>query len=534
MPALSGYGLESVETIGEPAHRHAARLPRWKNLITSPLFRLPTELILKIYLHTVDDDDLQWLALTAICHQLREIFISSPRLWGAVDFRSVSLTKLFLERCNFDPHLISVTDSSFASSTDVEREALWKELECRTLTNLHFLVFVGSKKEFNRRVVHLVRRAPNLASLELDTYSREAWEFELPLGDQIPHLSMLGLGDLQISWCSPLLRNLTRLELGCTWIRTPRDSFTPIETFLTALANCPDLERLCLNLAGPTLPEGDRDDCEVVVRLRHLKDLVLKFRDHKVVGYILSHIWYPQSTKVMVEASYDVDLSVALSQVIPRPGTETLQNLRSTKTVTINMSTTYDLTTDNFRFSLRPPNHVDVENPENLRRFASRIVEILGRETVINLDVRFGLFFELPFEMWRELLHGFHRLERISYVGCLSTPTTFVDPFCWALCEPFEEGPVCPRLWDLRIPSGFAHGLSAAVLKSALATRSGSGKRLKRISLTSCLKEDETIVLGSFSDVVDEVSRPPDPRPWFISFIKNRHFRSIFYPRATV
>lgn len=523
MPAPGGHGWQVVDAGREPVLRHVACLRRQRNFIASPLFRLPTELILKIYMHAVDDDDLRWLALTAICHQLRKTFISSPRLWGVVDFRFARLAKLFLERCNFDPHLISVTDSKYVPCTDVEREELWEELDGRTLNNLRFLLFTGSEMEFNGRVVVLLRMAPNLSSLELNTCSGDAWELELPLGDQLPHLSMLGLTSVQISWHSPLLRNLTQFVLDLTWIRTPGDTFTPIETFLGALANCPDLKRLRLISAEPILPDGDQDDCEMVVRLRRLENLVLQFGDHRVAGCILSHIWFPQSTKVWVDARYDTDLPVALSQIVPRPDTETLQNLRRSKTVSIDMSTTYNLTADNFRFSLRPPDrdHEAIEDPETLRRFASRIVEIIGGETVINLDVRFGLSFELPFGTWRELFCGFRRLERISYLGYLSTPRNFVDPFCWALYEPFEEAPVCPCLWDLRIPSGFSQGLSAVFLKFALDERCASGRRLRRISLTSWSKEEETLVLKYFSDVVDEVSRPQDPRPHFPSFVSD-------------
>ena len=70
---------------------------------------------------------------------------------------------------------------------------------------------------------------------------------------------------------------------------TPND-FTPIETFLATLANCPDLESLQLTSAGPALPEGDQGDCGVVVQLCKLEDLTLQFEGYEVVGYILIHL----------------------------------------------------------------------------------------------------------------------------------------------------------------------------------------------------------------------------------------------------
>ena len=53
-----------------------------------------------------------------------------------------------------------------------------------------------------------------------------------------------------INWTSPLLRNLTHLTLD-----SGSPNFAPepvsIETFLTVLANCPDLKILNLTNSGP-------------------------------------------------------------------------------------------------------------------------------------------------------------------------------------------------------------------------------------------------------------------------------------------
>ena len=123
------------------------------------------------------------------------------------------------------------------------------------------------------------------------------------------------------------------------------------------------------------------------------------------------------------------------------------------------------------------------------------------------------------------MLHGFPRLEKISYVGFASTPRNFVDPFCWVFGQPFEGGPVCPRLWDLRIPDGFAQGMSAVVLCFALEERSTRGMRLKRISL-SCR---ETLAFKYFGEVVDEVSRPRDPPTWFPPFVSDSREQKLHH-----
>jgi hypothetical protein len=516
MPAQNGRETIGVER--ESALHYLTNLRRW-NLLTSPLFRLPTEVILRIFAHTVELDDQSWLALTAICHRLREISISCSRLWGTVDFSSpVHVIKMFLERCNFDPHVFLATD--LYPSVEADRVTMWEELQGRTMGNLRSLVFQGSEQRFDRRVLDLLRRAPNLSSLEVDTYTGDGWELESFPGDQIPQLSTLRLREVRISWSSPLLRNLTGLILSYRSWRAPSES-PSAKTFFAALASCPDLETLQLSSAGPDLPDGNQDDHQAVIRLPKLKGVVLRFDDHNVVGYILSHIWFPESTVVEVEAGYDGDLSVALSQIIPHPDTETFQRLRRTKSVTVETDKwSYALTANNFHFSLLPPHkpHTLLEDPNEdpgaLTRFASKVVEITGSDTVTSLNLKFDLPFGLPFDiflgLWKELLHGFSRLEEVSYFDPNWPHEDFVDPFCLVLSQPFEEGLVCPRLWDLRIPDRVAQGLSAVALKSALAERSARGRRLKRISLSLWMEEDEVLVLEHFEDVVEEHPRPQD------------------------
>jgi len=61
-----------------------------------------------------------------------------------------------------------------------------------------------------------------------------------------------------------------------------------------------------------------------------------------------------------------------------------------------------------------------------------------------------------------------------------------VDPFCWAFSDPFEGISTClPRPQDLRIPDGFAQGLSAEALKT----------RVRRTERTRNAVEAGTIML---------------------------------------
>ena len=82
--------------------------------------------------------------------------------------------------------------------------------------------------------------------------------------------------------------------------------------------------------------DGGQDDREVVARVHKLKDPNFRFGDRKVSGYILSHVWLPESAKVKAEAGRRVDLSEALSQP------------------SYTLTPLYKLALDNIRFSVSP------------------------------------------------------------------------------------------------------------------------------------------------------------------------------------
>ena len=139
--------------------------------------------------------------------------------------------------------------------TNPRREAAWERLEGRALDNLHSIVFRGLSCEFTRRVVGVLRRAPNVSSLDLCnnwtlTYPRVA--LPRPPGDPIyiiPNLSTLRLHNFLINWTSPFLQDLRQLTLEAAPACLPSEH-TPIEPFLAALARCPHLEVLSLNHIG--------------------------------------------------------------------------------------------------------------------------------------------------------------------------------------------------------------------------------------------------------------------------------------------
>ena len=489
-----------------------------------PLLCLPDELILEIseLAVKVSSGYRFWITLTAICFPIREILISSPSPWRIINTDSIPLAKLFLKRCNFNPLALFVADGLNASCP-TDKTQIWEVLEGRTFNNLHFLMFRGLKSEFEYRVVDLLRRAPNLSALEIDTC--KSWDLEWTLCDKLPHLTMLRLGLVWIDWNVPILRNLTKLILNFAFARFPK-KLTSVKTFLSVLKNCPDLEILHLSSAGP-LPESDAEVCGEIVRLQKLKELVLFFYQQQTVACILSRIWFPGSTKVQVETAYYRGPYAALSRLLPHSDATIFQYLRQAAVIAIDFgSVSYNVVIDNFRLVLRVENDEDDPDPSNLEtvpQFVSKLVEIIGSETPVALHVRSDLSYAIPRDVWNGLLHGLPHLKFISYDDSfewsadyvdplcsavshdvsLKQTGSFVDPFCSVLSEPFEGGLVCPHLRDLRIP--WLLGRSAMTLKRTLLERGASGRRLKRIS-TSRKVEGEMVLLSHFKDVVDVIS----------------------------
>lgn len=333
--------LDTADADIEPTALHRSiHLRRRNNLLASPLFRLPTELILKIFVHVIDldgpplpDNDcpLSPLVLTAICHQLREVGITFPQLWSTAKFITPQITELYLERCKYDPHIILVTDPSRFTFCDLFRppvphcpakaqrwDAVWEKLEGRTFNNLHSLIFEGTSYALASKMVSVLRRAPNISTIDLHYVYRLYPCLTLPwsLRGTVPYLSTLRLRNFWVEWSSPLLRNLSHLTLDLGAPVMPSEC-TSIGMFLTMLDNCPDLETLNLAHAGPKEPDGHPDNCDTVVQLCRLRELSLEFRNPPHIRYILSHVGYPASTVVKLEASIGTSLSDAISQLLP-------------------------------------------------------------------------------------------------------------------------------------------------------------------------------------------------------------------------
>jgi hypothetical protein len=190
MSAQSEHELDAVNASIESTLQRLYHLRRRRNFLASPLLRLPVELILKIFVHAIelDDDDSSssdgsstsssdnggptQFVLAAICHQLREIGITSSQLWSTVDLDIPPVAELFLKRCKYDPHTLTMTRPvterrSGYPVTVSAQEALWEQLEGRTFNNLRSIVLEATSSVVTHRIPGVLRRAPNISNINL-------------------------------------------------------------------------------------------------------------------------------------------------------------------------------------------------------------------------------------------------------------------------------------------------------------------------------------------------------------------------------
>ena len=523
--AQNDHELDAVETSIASTLQRLCHLRQRRNFLASPLLHLPTELILKVFVHAIalDDDGSAFppdngptlLVLIATCHQLREIGIASPQLWSTVDLTIPPIAELFLERCHYDPRTLikcrSVSERrSMYLVSGPGREAVWDRLEGRTLNNLHSVVFEGLPHEFTRRIASVLQRAPNVSCLDLhNIWARPNVELPWPPGDPMPKLSTLRLRNFLISWASPFLRNLRQLTLEAV---PPPSEHTSIDMFLAVLADSPNLEVLHLAHTGPDLPNDHRDNCDAVVQLRKLRRIFLEFRDPPRVGYILSHIEYPESAYlgVVIPLGADTDPAETISQALPRRKTGTVQqsHLGRPADLAVRLDSELLFYTDDLFVQLQNRRGLVRQiKPQAFTSFASKVVEVIRRDPIVSLTVTIQ-HVDPTDEMWEVFLHGLPRLERICYeLDRKKGDPNHIDPFILAFSRPFEEGPVCPQLQHLELPRVvLSQSPSDSVLVCTLAKRDACGTRLKRIGLSGDTAErGDRLVLDPFRCLVDEV-----------------------------
>jgi F-box-like len=200
-------------------------------------------------------DRLGWLRVAHVCHLWREIALNQPRFWSHVDFTVLTSAGAveMLARAKMAPLYL---EAELPHHWDMARVSAFQEELGAHISHTVRLTISAESFHFQKTLERLISPAPILEVLSLTNESPSGSQLlsfqriTIPntlLGGIAPRLSYLALSDCNISWKSPLLKGLRRLEIFglCTNLRPC------LEDWLNALNEMSQLEALILHYATP-------------------------------------------------------------------------------------------------------------------------------------------------------------------------------------------------------------------------------------------------------------------------------------------
>ncbi|KAF8262410.1 hypothetical protein EI94DRAFT_1743691 [Lactarius quietus] len=289
-------------------------LRRRRNAL-APISSLPPEVFASIFslvrlpdffILGEEPDQLACLRLSHVCHQWREIALSQPLLWNRVDFTTVTPAGAaeILARARTVPlHLEAIVSINHWENSRFV--AFQKELQTHVPHTRH-LSMSAEHLHLRKTLEGLVSPAPTLEYLSLSSeeYEDRPTQPRVSIADNIfdgttPRLQSLVLRNCDISWKSPLLKNLIHLEI-CTPSVDRRPS---LSAWLDMLGELPQLKTLTLGSASPVVPHDASlpSNIDRIVTLPSLKHLELS-ASARDCGLALAHLSLPALSWLCVMA----------------------------------------------------------------------------------------------------------------------------------------------------------------------------------------------------------------------------------------
>ncbi|KAJ7783788.1 hypothetical protein DFH07DRAFT_204127 [Mycena maculata] len=275
---------------------------------------LPTEIISNILRFVVWDAHRRpvyaRLRITWTCKRWREIAIADSTLWNAVWFRGTGVrierAWAWFERARQAPLDIRIDGDPSGEDSDDESESSVVDMSDQPsltaagmrhmllrlfnkLATIRMLIIVVDDWESALVVLELLGQygadgagIPMLLRFELhrgglknaDRRSSSGWPTLTPQpflgGATAPSLTYLSLNGVPIDWSRSVLENLTTFDIR----RLPTSHSPDAARFREILINCPRLQKLSMDGAGPIFEEQDMDLLDPV-ELPHLRTLTI-------------------------------------------------------------------------------------------------------------------------------------------------------------------------------------------------------------------------------------------------------------------
>ncbi|KAH9923576.1 hypothetical protein B0H21DRAFT_158779 [Amylocystis lapponica] len=312
----SAGARQRLPTTAPTSHDQASAVPGSSRNSSAPVNRLPVELLVAIFsrlpsfedtlVFFIDQYYVSLITMTAVCRHWRAVALATPTLWTQIDAaKPLELTNLCLARSMSMPIEIYATPS-------------WKEGRSRAQrVQIDFCQVAAAIaphvpriRIFKCRSMHIVQIRPFLRILTVPMLLLEevelTTEFDLsddddafanryffPANEAFPCLRSLELGRVIIPSTSSMLVGLVSLRL----YDSLEGHATSMDTLLSILDACPDLENLVLNGCGPDVSDELRVDLipTRIVSLPRLKSLVLTSSPANLFGFLARLIFPPDA-----------------------------------------------------------------------------------------------------------------------------------------------------------------------------------------------------------------------------------------------
>ncbi|KAK0481723.1 hypothetical protein IW261DRAFT_1592795 [Armillaria novae-zelandiae] len=283
-----------------------------------PMGNLPTEIITNIFRFvawstgTPDDSVNTRVKLTHVCRQWRAIALADHTLWSAIWFRDKfpytrSLT--FIERAGQTPLDIRINDPSEAEAlTDPQMNQLldclfkkvgtirmlimlcyhWEPI-LTVIKRLHQALRVGTPMLLQRFELHRLGDPYLWPGSAFSPVGHSVTRYPMIGGPLVPRLTYVSVNGIHFDWRASTIHDLTTIDIR----RLPLDHALESSVFRSMLINCPRLEKLALDGAGPDGPPMERGNQLAPIELPNLKILVLANFTPSYVQGIVGHFTAP-------------------------------------------------------------------------------------------------------------------------------------------------------------------------------------------------------------------------------------------------
>ncbi|KAG8922827.1 hypothetical protein FRC01_013565 [Tulasnella sp. 417] len=279
------------KVVGRQLSEYSVKLNRRRNSLL-PIYRLPVELLIDIFLRVIDliDWDMeQNRNIASVCKAWYDIIIQSPQFWHRINVsHDIETIKRIMRRNADGPFSIQFDKDSIGESKHEEVLTLLAPQSHRWQS----IMFQGRLTDTIFKLIS--SPAPELTELFVYQWSGESQrKFELPEGKLIRRMDV---GLVSLPWSSPRLSTLRSIQ-----IRNLNKDLPTLSELSTILSSSPELTWLRLSEWTETTPLQDDTPPKYLIRLPKLETLVLQSIQPRYVNHLLSHVHSTSCTCLQID-----------------------------------------------------------------------------------------------------------------------------------------------------------------------------------------------------------------------------------------